>query len=137
MEYVLLVVVEIALLLISFILACNVVRKGIIAVGKDSEETKEKIKKTTGRIKDVLEEEARKLSNLYKVTAVICNGEVTYISVLTDKTEGIAEKSKDEMKTSLRSIAHSERGAVIFVTIYNFIILSLLAILIYFTIFQK
>lgn len=137
MKYAVLVAVVIALLIISFILACIYVRKGKILTGKDSEETKEKIEVARERIKAVLEEEAKRLNNLYNVTAVIREGEVTYISVSTNMTEGIAVKAKDGMKTSLRDIAYTEKGAVIFVTIYNFITLFFISILAYLAIFQK
>lgn len=137
MKYAVLVAVVIALLVISFILACIYVRKGKILTGKDSEETKERIKVARERIKAVLEEEAKKLKNLYNVTAVIREGKVIYISVSTDMTEGIAVKSKEGIKTSLRDIAHTEKEAVIFITIYYFIVLLLLSILIYLAVFQK
>lgn len=137
MKYAVLVAVVIALLIISFILACIYVRKGKILTGKDSEETKEKVEVARERIKAVLEEEAKRLNNLYNVTAVIREGEVTYISVSTNMTESIAVKAKDGMKTSLRDIAYTEKGAVIFVTIYNFIALFFISILAYLAIFQK
>lgn len=138
MKYAVLVAVVIALLIISFILACIYVRKGKILTGKDSEETKEKVEVARERIKAVLEEEeAKRLDNLYNVTAVIREGEVTYISVSTNMTEGIAVKAKDGTKTSLRDIAYTEKGAVIFVTIYNFIALFFISILAYLAIFQK
>ena len=129
----LMICVEGVICIVSCVLAYYIVESGRVTTGKDSEEVKENLIEVCTRLEGALEEQGKQIGN-YEVTAVVNEGKVTFISVDTERTSRVVQRSEGVTNYSMMNKAVSKDAAIIIFTIIFIVFLSMLASVIYFCI---
>ena len=124
----LMICVEGVICIVSCVLAYYIVERG-----KDSEAVKEKLIEACVQIEESLEEQSKEIGS-YEVSAIVNNGRVTFISVDTERTSRVVQRSEGGTKYSMTDKTFSKDVGIIIYTITFVVILSMIASIIYFCI---
>lgn len=116
--------VELVNLILSFIIALILAKKKKLIIPKDSEEIQNELCNVAVRVKDILVEQGERIES-YKVTAIVEDGCVTYISVTTDATKRTVRIDEPRTDYSLKDRKMSRWREIIFITVCCFIFFSI------------